>query len=103
MYFFVFLTTSDRNKADQRGHAISRNASRVLFWFYFMRVRVIGKEILNPNKAYVFVTNHASLLDVPACTLANNHTFKFLAKAELAMVPLFGYIVRNLYLTVKRG
>ena len=68
-----------------------------------MRIRVTGKEMLDSNQAYVFVTNHTSLLDVPACTLANNHTFKFLAKAELAKVPLFGYIVRNLYLTVKRG
>lgn len=103
MYFFVFLTTKDRNKADRRGHSISRNASRVLFWFYFMRIRVTGKEMLDSNQAYIFVFNHTSLLDVPACTLANNHTFKFLAKAELAKVPLFGYIVRNLYLTVKRG
>ena len=103
MYFVVFLTTSDRNAADRRGHAISRGASRVLFWFYLMRIRVTGKEILDPNQSYVFVTNHTSLLDVPACTLANNHTFKFLAKAELAKIPLFGYIVRNLYLTVKRG
>jgi 1-acyl-sn-glycerol-3-phosphate acyltransferase len=103
MYFVVFLTARNRNAADRRGHAISRNASRVLFLLYGMRVRVTGREILNPRQSYVFVFNHSSLLDVPACTLATNHTFKFLAKAELAKVPLFGYIVRNLYLTVKRG
>lgn len=103
MYFLVFLTAGNRQASDRKGHRISRNASRVLFFLYGMRIKVYGEEILNSNQPYVFVANHSSLLDVPAVTLATKHTFKFLAKAELATVPLFGYIVRNLYLTVKRG
>jgi len=103
MYVMVFLTARNQNEKDTRGHRISRAASRVLFVLYGMRIRVFNESILDPTQSYVFVSNHASLLDVPAATLATRHTFKFLAKAELAGIPLFGFIVRNLYLTVKRG
>jgi 1-acyl-sn-glycerol-3-phosphate acyltransferase len=102
VYFIVFLLTQDQKLSDVRGHSVSRFASRVLFFLLGIRTKVFNSKILK-DKAYVFVANHASLLDIPAVVLATNHTFKFLAKAELTKVPLFGYIIRKLYLSVQRG
>lgn len=50
----------------------------------------------------MFISNHTSLLDVPACALVTPGTFRYLAKEELTKVPLFGYIIRKLYLSVNR-
>jgi len=41
-------------------------------------------------------------LDIPVCARTTNNTFKFLAKDELGKLPLLGYIIRKLYITVRR-
>lgn len=51
---------------------------------------------------YIFVSNHTSLLDVPFCAIVTPVTFRYLSKEELTKVPLFGYIIRKLYLSVNR-
>jgi 1-acyl-sn-glycerol-3-phosphate acyltransferase len=102
-YFLVFAMSSSRDAKDRNGHRVSRIGSHVLFFLLGIRVKVFNEQILSPSQSYVFVANHTSLLDVPAVILAAPHTFKFLAKAELTKIPLFGYIINNLYLSVKRG
>ncbi len=46
--------------------------------------------------------HHRSMLDIPAYALASKNTFRFLSKAELARIPVLGFIIRNLYITVDR-
>lgn len=101
LYYFVFLTRKGLAR-DKAGHSISRRAARVLFFLYFSRVKVIHDDYIHPDEVYIFVGNHTTLLDVPAVALATPNTFKFLAKHELTKIPLFGYIIKNLYFSVKR-
>lgn len=58
------------------------------------RLRVEGLERLDPAGAYVFVANHASLVDIWALLAAVPHSVKFLAKRELMQWPLFGRVLR---------
>jgi 1-acyl-sn-glycerol-3-phosphate acyltransferase len=55
------------------------------------------------NRQYVFVFNHISYLDIPVIfkTIRNQH-FRILGKAELAKVPVFGFLYRNAVVLVER-
>jgi 1-acyl-sn-glycerol-3-phosphate acyltransferase len=59
-----------------------------------VRLRVEGLERLDPDGAYVFVANHASLVDIWALLAAVPHSVKFLAKRELMRWPVFGRVLR---------
>ncbi|MDA0986597.1 MAG: lysophospholipid acyltransferase family protein [Bacteroidetes bacterium] len=55
-----------------------------------VKINVIGLEKLDPNKQYVFVSNHASMIDI----LAVLHVFpklRLVFKKELSYIPIFGW------------
>lgn len=100
LYLFIFLIGGEN--AEQNAHKLSRSWASVLFFFFVIRLKIHGKEKLDQNATYVFVSNHASQLDIPTCALATENFFKFLAKEELTKIPLLGFIIKKLYLTVSR-
>ena len=55
------------------------------------------------NRQYVFVFNHSSFLDIPILfkTIRRQH-FRVLGKAEMAKIPLFGFIYKNAVVMVER-
>ena len=55
------------------------------------RVRVRGKELLDPNQTYVFISNHRSYLDTATLFLYTGRRIGLLAKKELLKVPILGY------------
>jgi len=55
------------------------------------------------NEQYVFVFNHISYLDIPVIMKAiRKQHFRILGKAELAKVPVFGFLYRNAVVLVER-
>ncbi|MBK6995228.1 MAG: 1-acyl-sn-glycerol-3-phosphate acyltransferase [Lewinellaceae bacterium] len=68
-----------------------------------IRLKVEGRERIDPKKSYVIVGNHRSSLDF----IVNGHAFpgvfRFLAKQELLKIPVFGLIVRKMCLVVDRS
>src|SRR6185436_10559049 len=81
---------------------ISRNWAGSLFVFYGIRLIIKNKELLDQKQTYVFIGNHRSLLDIPAYAVATNHCIRFLAKKELTKLPLMGYVIGKLYISVDR-
>src|SRR3982751_784327 len=55
------------------------------------RVRVSGRENIDPNQVYIIVSNHQSLLDIPLIAHLRHDT-KWVAKAELFRIPIFGWM-----------
>ena len=51
---------------------------------------------LDPNKQYVFVSNHLSNFDIPLLFLAVPHRIRYLAKAELYKIPLLAGAMRRI-------
>jgi 1-acyl-sn-glycerol-3-phosphate acyltransferase len=101
-FLFVFLLFP-KSKAPHIAHRyISRTWARSLLVGFFIRIKIKNAELIDKNKTYVFVANHTSQLDVPAYAVSCNNTIRFLAKAELTKIPLMGYIIRNLYVSVNR-
>jgi len=102
-YFLVFWL-APKKKAPHWAHRyISYNWAATLFICYLIRWKVKNVDYLDRHENYVFVANHSSALDIPAYALSCKNTFRFLSKAELAKLPVLGFIIRNLYITVDRS
>ncbi len=56
------------------------------------------------NRQYIFVFNHISYMDIPVLmkTIRKQH-FRILGKAEMAKVPLFGFLYKRTVVMVERG
>ncbi len=54
------------------------------------KVSVTGKEHLDPDRTYVFISNHRSYLDTVALFFHTGHKVGLVAKKELLKVPIFG-------------
>lgn len=72
---------------------VPRFWSKVLAWAGGVRVHVHGLEHVPKGQPHVFVANHTSLFDVFVMGSVL-HYYKFVAKAELARIPLFAAAVR---------
>ena len=58
----------------------------------------------NPNKQYVFVFNHIAYLDIPILLQAiRKQHFRVLGKAEMAKIPIFGFVYRSTAVLVDRN
>lgn len=75
----------------------------VFLWLMGIRLEVQGREKLDPSQTYVLVGNHQSSLDFILNAVAFPGIFRFLAKRELGKIPVFGWVVRKLCLTVDRS
>jgi 1-acyl-sn-glycerol-3-phosphate acyltransferase len=59
-----------------------------------VRVHVRARASLDPGRAYVFMANHLSLVDVWAVLVAIPVPLRFIAKKQLGAIPLFGWAMR---------
>lgn len=83
-------------------HAIRKLWAYIIFIPLGLRVKVIGQEHIDSNQKYIFAPNHSSYIDIPTCTIALPGVLCFMAKKELAKIPLFGYYFRTIDIGVKR-
>ena len=58
-----------------------------------IRLEIKGRENLGKDCRYVLVSNHASILDIPAIIFAAPFPVRFLAKRSLAWFPVFGWFL----------
>lgn len=68
--------------------------SRLALWLAGVRLVVHGDEALRQERARVFVSNHVSWYDI-FTLLAILPRYRFVAKAELFKIPLFGPAARR--------
>ena len=67
--------------------------SILMMWAAGVKVRVHGMENLRPGEPHIFTSNHVSWFDIPALAKILPR-YKFVAKAELFKVPIFGHGMR---------
>ncbi|MCB2228783.1 MAG: 1-acyl-sn-glycerol-3-phosphate acyltransferase [Desulfarculaceae bacterium] len=81
--------------------------ARVLLWGCRVKADLIGAENLPPanrTEPLVLVCNHTSMFDILALLARLPVDFKFVVKAELGKVPLWGYAMKKAgYIFVERG
>ncbi len=60
-----------------------------------LRVRVEGLERLDPGSTYIFMSNHASFLDILLAFAYFPLNFRFIIKEEVFSVPFVGWALRR--------
>jgi 1-acyl-sn-glycerol-3-phosphate acyltransferase len=95
LYTVVMATISlvaspfDRTGAVQ--HWCARWWCRLIALTIGARLSVRGIENLEPARAYVYMANHCSLVDIPAMFACLPYQFRIMAKKELFYVPFMGW------------
>jgi 1-acyl-sn-glycerol-3-phosphate acyltransferase len=80
-----------------------------MFWadLWFPLVFIFPKRVhVSPHdktKQYVFVLNHTSLLDAAVIPKAFRQPVRPLGKVEMSKIPVFGFIYKNVIVTVNRS
>lgn len=69
----------------------------------FIRYDVEGRENIEKGKAYIYISNHTSFLDLPGIAMTIRGQFRPLAKKELLKLPVFGWITRATCVVVDRS
>jgi 1-acyl-sn-glycerol-3-phosphate acyltransferase len=59
-----------------------------------VKVEVSQRVPLDPGKPYVFMANHASMVDVWAMFVGVPIPLRFIAKKQLGQIPVFGWAMR---------
>src|SRR5215204_6015908 len=74
-------------------------------WFFlvFIRHKNIYIEKPGKNQSYIYVSNHISYLDSASIPKTFRHPVRPLGKVEMAKVPIFGFIYKNVIVTVDRS
>ena len=75
---------------------LTRAWARLILAAAGVPVEVHGTERLDPDQAYVIISNHRSVFDIMCLFAALPLSVRFLAKQELFSIPLFGSILRSL-------
>lgn len=65
--------------------------SRALNKVIGIDIEIEGMSNIEPNKNYIYVTNHSSLLDIPVLLGTLPGDVRIIYKRELEKIPIFGY------------
>ena len=60
-----------------------------------IRLRPKGLEYLKKEQAYILISNHASILDIPGIISASPFPVRFIAKKSLLRFPVFGWFLSS--------
>lgn len=76
----------------------------LLFYGSGFRLKFEGKLKLDPNRSYMFISNHTSLVDIVVMAIIHpNHPMVFVGKKELSKLPVFGTIYQRIAIMVDRN
>lgn len=76
-------------------HIIARIWARGILFASRIKVTVNGLTHIDPTQSYVYMCNHQSNFDIPVLLACLPVQFRWLAKAELFKIPIFGRAMRG--------
>lgn len=85
-------------------HKVSRAWADVVLFVTGVRVKVTGLDRLRHDRTYIYVSNHASLFDIPVVFAGIPDDIRVVYKKELEKIPLFGWGLKmGAYIAIERG
>jgi 1-acyl-sn-glycerol-3-phosphate acyltransferase len=75
-------------------HIIARIWGKGILFVSGIKVTVYGLDNIVPSQSYIYMSNHQSNFDIPVLLACLPVQFRWLAKAELFKIPLFGRSMR---------
>ncbi len=100
LYFLFFWVDLLLN--DPVYEFISRGWSRTVLFFCGIKVHFEGLENIDWDKNYVIAGNHLSLMDIPPFIAYFPGKLRWVFKQELASIPIFGWIISIVHISVDR-
>ena len=92
---------------DRTGDNVHRLAgvwARSILWVSLIKVTVNGLSRIDTNRSYIYMPNHQSNYDIPVLLGCLAVQFRWLAKAELFKIPIFGHGMRGAgYISIDRS
>jgi 1-acyl-sn-glycerol-3-phosphate acyltransferase len=98
------LVSIPLDRSGRTFHATARAWSRFILWLFGIRIRVQGVEHIEGGKHYIYVSNHASMFDIPTVVVGIPDDIRFVLKKELTRVPIWGWALKyGYYISIDRG
>lgn len=94
--FFIYF-----NKRHSFVYVLHRIWAWLFYAFSFIPIKRVYPKQLDFSKQYIYCSNHFSYLDIPAIGI-NRIRPIFVGKSSLGKIPLFGYMYRNIHITLDR-
>lgn len=91
-------------KNDTVFHSLARGWARTSLKICGIKVHVRGLEKVDMNRNYVYVSNHASMFDIPAIIASVPDQIRIVFKKELHWIPIFGWGLKyGSYISIDRS
>ncbi len=85
-------------------HLLARLWANSILWVSRVKVTISGTEKIDPERSYIYMPNHQSNADIPLLLGRLPVQFRWLAKAELFKIPIFGRAMRGVgYISIDRS
>ena len=82
---------------------IARAWGKTILFVMGFKPIIESEQEIDLNKSYMFIANHASLIDVMLMLAVTKNPAVFVGKKELEKVPVFGYVFRKSSILVDRS
>jgi len=91
----IIILTSFVSTGGEASHKVARIWAKCILAASNIKVTVKGLSNLNPTGFYIYMPNHVSNFDIPVLQAYLPVQFRWLAKAELFKIPIFGYAMKR--------
>ena len=100
----IAIVVSFFSRSGNAVHRVGRAWGRSILMGSGVRVSVTGIERIDTGRPYIFMSNHQSNFDIPVLLGHLPVQFRWLAKAELFRIPVFGRAMRGAgYISIDRA
>jgi 1-acyl-sn-glycerol-3-phosphate acyltransferase len=82
---------------------IARLWAKIILIGMGFRWKIEKSQLLEKQKSYMFIANHASMIDIMLMLAVVKTPFVFVGKKELAKIPLFGFFYKKTCILVDRS
>lgn len=81
---------------------MARIWAKVILYGMGFYPKIESEEPIIPNKSYMFIANHTSMVDIMLMLVTVKNPFVFVGKKELVKIPLFGFFYKRAVIMVDR-
>ena len=99
---FLLILTSDEKYYTTFWKMI-RAWSFLLIYGMGFRLKIEKEQEIETDKSYMFIANHASLLDPWVMVAMSKNPIVFVGKKELVKIPIFGFFYKKTVIMVDRS
>ena len=99
----IIILTSFATTGGETTHKVAKICAKCILAVSNIKVTVKGLSNLNRTGSCIYMPNHVSNFDIPVLQAYLPVQFKWLAKAELFQIPIFGYAMKRAgYISINR-